>query len=362
MAFLSLSTILPNAETVRRNTSWVCGLFHAAGFGRVFLKRGRRRGRIPILLYHRIGEAPETAGSYTCFMAMGMVVENRRFEAQMDYLSHNATVLGLDEVAASLRNGKQLPRDSVALTFDDGFRDALTAAAPILRTHRFRATFFPIGSFVNGSGLPWPHALYRLLDAMQSKPFRIDIPGFPRISGKRLGESGKLRLARRLRSFLESFPAGERGEAIGKLCEANGLPAELIRCKGLFMTDGDLRSLAAEGHLIGGHSMSHCNLTALSSENCDEEAALTREFIGSYGGSGFASFAFPYGNHAAAVRNIVRQHGFDCAVTTSEGLNDRNADLFALRRIYVGNFNVAEFETHLSGAAAPLLRLARGLY
>jgi peptidoglycan/xylan/chitin deacetylase (PgdA/CDA1 family) len=362
MGLFSLSTILPNGETVRRNTSWICGLFHATGLGRFFLKRGRRRGRIPILLYHSIGEATEAAVSHTCFMAMGLVVENRRFEAQMNYLSHNATVLGLDEVAASLRNGNQLPSDSVVLTFDDGFRDAFTAVVPILRTYRFRATFFPIGSFVNSSGLPWPYALYRLLDAMQSKPFRIDISGFPRTSGKRLGENSKLRLARQLRQFLELLPAEERNAAIVKLCEVNGLPAELLRCRGLFMTDVDLRAIIAEGHLVGGHSMSHCNLTALSPAKSGDEAALTKEFIGSYGGSSFASFAYPFGNHDSAVRDILRHREFDCAVTTSEGLNDRKTDLFALRRIYIGNFNVAEFETHLSGAVAPLLRLARGLY
>ncbi len=293
---------------------------------------------------------------------MGMVVEKSRFEAQMAYLSRNATVVDLNEAVAGLRNGNPQPRDSVVLTFDDGFRDNRTIAAPILRKYRYCATFFPIGSLVNGSGLPWPHALYLLLDAMQSKPFRIDIQGFQRISGKRLGGNGKLRLARRLRPFLESLPRGERDAALVKLCETNGVPAGLLGCDDLFMTDPDLRALVAEGHRIGGHSMSHRGLTTLSPAECGDEVAMSRKRIGSYGGSGFASFAYPYGDHDIEVRRLVRQHGFDCGVTTSEGLNDRQTDLFALRRIYIGNFGIAEFETHLSGVAAPLLRLARSGY
>ncbi len=362
MALLSLSTLLPNAETARRRTEWICGLFHASGLGRFFLRRERRRGRIPILLYHRVGGFADSGESHTCFMAMGMVVEKSRFEAQMDYLSRNATVVGLDEAAASLRNGNPLPPDSVVLTFDDGFRDNRTIVAPILRKHRYCATFFPIGSLVNGSGLPWPHALYLLLDAMQSKPFRIDIQGFLRISGKHLSENGKLRLARQLRPFLASLPRGYREAALGKLCETNELPAGLLRCDGLFMTDLDLRALVAEGHLIGGHSMSHRSLTTLPPAECSDEVTTSRELIENYGGSGFASFAYPYGDHDTKIRGLVRRHGFDCGVTTSEGLNDRQTDLFALQRIYIGNFGIAEFETHLSGTAAPLLRLARSRY
>jgi peptidoglycan/xylan/chitin deacetylase (PgdA/CDA1 family) len=357
-----LSTILPNSETVRARTAWICGLFHAAGLGRRLLERQRSRGRIPILLYHSIGEAAETGAPASCFMAMGMVVEEERFEAQMDYLFHNTAVVGLDEAAENLRGGKPLPGNAVVLTFDDGFRDNVTLAAPILRRHGFRAAFFPIGSLIRGSGSPWPHGVYRLLDALQSRPFLIDIPGFPPTSGKFLGVSEKLRLARRLRPFLESLPARDRDAAIAKLCLANGLPADTPRCGGLFMTEADLHLLAAEGHIIGGHSMSHRSLTGLAEAECVDELRMSGELVGGRRTPHFASFAYPYGRHNDAVRHLVRHSGFDCAVTTAEGLNGVGDDLFALRRIYVGNFGIAEFETHLSGAAAPLLRLARGCY
>ena len=358
----SLATLMPDAETVRRRTAWICELFHRAGLGRLFLLQQRKRGRIPILVYHSVQDIPERTGPESCFMAMGMVVEKNRFEAQMGYLSQYATVVGLEEVAASLSCRKPLPPDAVAITFDDGFRDNFTIVAPILRKYGFKAAFFPIGSSITSSGSPWPHGLYRILDEMESKPFRIDIPGFPRISGNRLGASEKLRLARRLRLILEALQAGEREAAIRRISDAHGFSPGIAGCAGLFMTDAELRLLAREGHTIGAHTMNHCRLTGLSAREAAEEIKLSRECIATFGASGFTAFAYPYGSHDSIVRHVVQQQGFTCALTTAEGLNDRKTDPFALQRIYIGNFGIAEFETHLSGAAAFLLRLARKYY
>jgi peptidoglycan/xylan/chitin deacetylase (PgdA/CDA1 family) len=362
MAQFSLSSVLPNAEAIRSRTAWVCELFHATGMGRAGIRHARKRGCIPMLLYHSVRDLPENAARHTCFMAMGMVVERGRFEAHMDFLSRSATVIGLDEVAIHLQEGTRLPPDAVVLTFDDGFRDNAAVAAPILRRHGFRATFFPIGSLFDSTTLPWPHALYHMLDALEGKPFRIALPDFPCAAGALLTENGKLRLARSLKPRLETLPPGVRESVLKALCERNGLPVSLLRCEGMFMSGADLHRLSAEGHLIGGHSMQHLPLPGLPPAACREEAAQNRMRLRTFGVNDFASFAYPYGSHDAGVRRTVRESGFDCGVTTSEGLNIRNTDLFALQRIYIGNFGVAEFETHLSGAPAALLRLARGCY
>ncbi len=351
----TLSTLMPNSETVRRRTAWICEIFHRTGLGRFFLVRQQKRGRIPILVYHSVQNIPKRSNPESCFMAMGMVVEKNRFEAQMGYLAQYAAVVGLEEVAASLHNRQSLPPNAVAITFDDGFRDNFTIAAPILRDHGFKAAFFPIGS-------PWPHGLYRLLDEMESNPFQIDIPGFPRMSGNKLTASDKLRLARRLRPFLEMLKDGEREAAIRRLCDIHGLSPGISRCEGLFMTDAELGLLAREGHVVGAHTLNHRRLTGLSEIEAAEEIKLSRNLIATCGVTEFIPFAYPYGSHNSSIRTMVQQQGYACGLTTSEGLNDRETDLFALQRIYIGNFGIAEFETHLSGTAAFPLRLARKYY
>jgi len=93
-----------------------------------------RANRLRILMYHRISES---AGDR-------LAVTPERFVAQMDFLAgHNFEVLSLQEAQRRLSARDELAR-TVVLTFDDGYRDFLTTAAPILKQHRFPATLFVV--------------------------------------------------------------------------------------------------------------------------------------------------------------------------------------------------------------------------
>jgi peptidoglycan/xylan/chitin deacetylase (PgdA/CDA1 family) len=81
---------------------------------------------------------------------------------------------------------------------------------------------------------------------------------------------------------------------------------------GNYMTWAQLRGLAADGSEIGGHTLTHPDLTEIPSaeatrEVCDDRAALLAQ--------GFAvrNFAYPYGHNDANVQNIVRNCGYNSA-------------------------------------------------
>lgn len=107
----------------------------------------------PVLYYHRVG--PFRPGA-----PRKMTVTPPRFRSQMHFLRrHGIEVLTLDEVLAG--------RAGVALTFDDGFRDCLEYALPVLWRLRFPATFFIVAGRVGGTdtwmrSTPFPEE--RLLD------------------------------------------------------------------------------------------------------------------------------------------------------------------------------------------------------
>src|SRR5207253_11186003 len=82
-----------------------------------------RANRLRILMYHRISES---AGDR-------LAVTPERFVAQMDFLAgHKFQILSLQEAQRRLSARDELAR-TVVLTFDDGYRDFLTTAAPILK-------------------------------------------------------------------------------------------------------------------------------------------------------------------------------------------------------------------------------------
>jgi peptidoglycan/xylan/chitin deacetylase (PgdA/CDA1 family) len=94
---------------------------------------------VPILVYHQI--APETRGR--------LVIGARTFEEQMRYLkTRGYRVVSLADFYEFLGLRRQLPRNAVVLSFDDGYRSFLQYAYPVLRELGFTATLFVYTDYV----------------------------------------------------------------------------------------------------------------------------------------------------------------------------------------------------------------------
>ena len=97
---------------------------------------------VPILMYHFVRDNVNQA---TDPLGYGLSVPTREFAQQMQYLADNGyTTVTMDAVARGEYGAK-----SVALTFDDGYKDFITDAYPILEQHNFTATVFIITSRLN---------------------------------------------------------------------------------------------------------------------------------------------------------------------------------------------------------------------
>ena len=96
-----------------------------------------------ILMYHSISE-----GSGPNFLSPAL------FSTQMQWLKRNAHVVPLESLVESLNCHNPLPPTTVALTFDDGFADFYSAAAPVLKQLELPSiVFFPPS--LCGKKVPW---------------------------------------------------------------------------------------------------------------------------------------------------------------------------------------------------------------
>ncbi len=108
-----------------------------------------RKPGIPILMYHSISDEVER-GVHPYYQT---TTTPRRFADHMRYLHENGYhVVSLGHAVDLLRNGQDLDRRNVVLTFDDGFRDFYTEAFPILRQYGFPATVFLPVAFIDDPG------------------------------------------------------------------------------------------------------------------------------------------------------------------------------------------------------------------
>src|SRR5271157_646480 len=101
--------------------------------------------RFPVILtYHSISEGDSP-----------LEVSPSLFAEQMEWLRANVRVAPLGEVVGALTEGKPLPQRTVVLTFDDGYSDFYSSAAPVLRRLKLPATIFVPTAFCGGTS-GWP--------------------------------------------------------------------------------------------------------------------------------------------------------------------------------------------------------------
>jgi peptidoglycan/xylan/chitin deacetylase (PgdA/CDA1 family) len=97
---------------------------------------------VPVLVYHNIDKEPRGR----------LVIAADAFAEQMRYLkTHGYHVVSLAEFVDWLHLRRQLPRKTVVLTFDDGYRSFREFAYPVLKALRFTATLFVYTDYV-GAG------------------------------------------------------------------------------------------------------------------------------------------------------------------------------------------------------------------
>jgi peptidoglycan/xylan/chitin deacetylase (PgdA/CDA1 family) len=105
-------------------------------------KAARLRRGVPVLMYHLVSdEVPPSFDGYT--------VTPSQFAAQVRALTRlGASSISPDELRVAHQDGRSLPPRPVVITFDDGFRDCLRHAAPLLHEAGLRATMYLVAGLL----------------------------------------------------------------------------------------------------------------------------------------------------------------------------------------------------------------------
>jgi peptidoglycan/xylan/chitin deacetylase (PgdA/CDA1 family) len=269
------------------------------------------------------------------------------FAWQMRYLAKHFCCLRLEEAVALLRGDRPLPRHSVVVTFDDGFRNNLRYAFPILRRYGVPATIFlTTGHIGRGIQLLWTERVGRLLRAAAlGQTLEIPDGEAPRaVSFRTAAERDEA--ARVVMKRLKAMPSRKRDAAIGELetqlraanrePDAGGEPdAERYT----FLTWTEAQDLARGGMTIGSHTVEHPIMSSLDEDRREFEVVASKLEIERQLGAPCTLFSYPNGtadDFGERDKACLQRAGYAAAVTQIAGLNDERTDLFALRRLNIG--------------------------
>ena len=113
--------------------------------GGIFWARGQYV--LPIVMYHRIDDRAHLSRLSVC---------PESFERQIAFLKKRGyNVVRLEDIPKIIKS-KNIPRRTIAITFDDGYENNYTCAYPVLKKFRIPATIFIMPALVGTEGyLTW---------------------------------------------------------------------------------------------------------------------------------------------------------------------------------------------------------------
>lgn len=252
----------------------------------------------------------------------------QRFRRQMARLRRFFTPIALPDAVQALKRGERLPQRAVAVTFDDGYADNLTVALPILREFGIPATVFVAAGFLDG-GRMWNDTVIEAVRSRSEGAWDLSDIGLGILT---VGEDEqKYQLAENMLEAIKHRPSEERMTAVARIAEGGGrLPDDLM------LTSEQLRELRTASIHIGAHTVSHPILTSLSAEASRREITESKVALERILSDEVSLFAYPNGKYGRdwndAHAAMVRDAGYEGAVTTDSGVSSVDTDAYRLPR------------------------------
>jgi peptidoglycan/xylan/chitin deacetylase (PgdA/CDA1 family) len=218
----------------------------------------------------------------------------------------------LDDALSRLHDCTQIRRFAV-ITFDDGYRDNITRALPILRREQVPFTIYiPTGAITRELYAWWLglRELFRTND-------KVEIPFLGRTFFCTDLLSKRAALFVVTRWVHDDFT---RLSELSYIFANYGISLESL-CDRYFINEEELPLLASDRlATIGAHTVTHPALATLGGEEARRELADNRSYLQNHLNRDIKHFAYPYGSPAACGQREARlalESGFRTAVTTS---------------------------------------------
>ncbi|MEA2904578.1 MAG: hypothetical protein QOI12_1965 [Alphaproteobacteria bacterium] len=244
-------------------------------------------------------------------------------------------LVSLDEMHRRLAEGA-FGRRFVAITIDDGYRDTLEWAYPILKRHDVPFAIYVPTSFPDRLGELW----WLALEAVVARNKRVKIL----VEGREQGfecrtAADKRHLYDQLYRYVRRLATeDELRKVVRDLCAVYQVDITAF-CDDLCMNWDELSKLAADPLVtIGAHTVNHVRLAKVPERSARSEMEMSRSVIEASLGVRPGHLSYPVGDKTSAGPRefrIAGELGFKTAVTTRPGVlfASHGKHLMALPRI-----------------------------
>jgi peptidoglycan/xylan/chitin deacetylase (PgdA/CDA1 family) len=263
----------------------------------------------------------------------------KEFEKIITYLTKNFNVVPLTQLFEIHRSTKRPNLKTLALTFDDGYKNNFEIALPVLKKYRTPATFYIITKCLDDEDfLAWPEK-YELIKMGHHS--NIEVNGIVFKQNTLFNEGLNLHLVNYLKTL------GNKTEsAVNELLEKYSIKVEFpSKYDELFklITQKELVDFRSEPLLeFGSHTHSHYCLEYLDKTNTEFELFESKRKLEECIGKKINSLAFPDGSYNSETLAMAKKLGYDNLVAVEYKNQEKNQNPNLLSRFTISNSTTFE--------------------
>ncbi len=272
------------------------------GLGECSLRGHRKKGRVPVLLFHRVSRVEDPYWP---------PLHPDAFRRILTFFSHYYRFLPVED----LLKEESIPEDAAFVTFDDAFDDFREEALPILQELQVPAMLFVPSGSIDKNELIWPSLVDRFVERECNKgSSSVELAGL-RFELRDIGRVGEEAAVGMIKERLMRLSYARQMEVRASL-EGEGLSKRIHP-----MSWEALRELPDDIG-IGAHTVHHPYLPSVEREaDIEWEMRSSKDRIEKMTGRKVRTFAYPFGGHDERAQRLAAEH-FDLSFTTEGVLVD----------------------------------------
>ena len=262
----------------------------------------------------------------------------KNFISILQQLKKNGCILSLDEIYTSIKNKIPLPKNTYAITFDDGFENNYSIAAPILSDLNLSATFYFATDFVENNAMSWIDKLEYCLEV--KKKGEVYIPWMQKKVGFDTNKS-KINLLENIRTFvkndlnfnIENFVTNFFSDC--KIRVISQLDSSIDKK----INWSQVRNLNKSSlFTIGGHSHNHLSFGSLDQAKSNFQLNKSFKLFKDKLNIDINHYSYPEGqkkDYNETLISKLKYKGIKLCPTAIPGVNNFKTDFFNLRRVMI---------------------------
>ncbi len=257
------------------------------------------------------------------------------FEKCVHYISKTHEVVLIEDLVSL---DKLHSKNKFAtIMFDDGYKDNIEYAAPILEKYNCKASFYVVSDCIDKNTPTWTHVLEHLFQFTHKVDINMQFDFLPLELKIEQLKSKEERIAyvSKLKPFLKKLSHSDRNKVLDKITQTY-TDVELPK---LMMNWKDLSELKNAGHYIGSHSVTHAMLgTMINEDEITKELVLSGNRIKDQLGYFPQTISYPVGSFNDATKRLAKEAGYKIGLAVKQKVYDPSkTDIFEIPRIELYN-------------------------